>query len=301
MTEGTAPPPNQTLAKVSLLVALVGLLFGNGLVAKMRLPSVGVGAADGPAVVLALLNILLATYALYDARGTRAGSFTKAAETTEARETLRQVIHGWRYLWGTWIVMYGWLAAMWGGIIPATPWAAHVAHVLNALNGFWFYYLYFVLDMPSVPTADAPARAETFNKAVEAAALAGLAVCAVSIVSDVVSNAPPQSTEAMLAGQVIPAYAAIGMAFFFGRLDSHYLRFPRVVLAPLYLYVIIQLSWGRVESPTDTTERIVLLGLALVLKTVVFVYVSSALAAGSFTRYIVRLNKSEASTPPSSD
>jgi len=38
-----------------------------------------------------------------------------------------------------------------------------------------------------------------------------------------------------------PAYIAPGMAFFFGRLDSHYQKLRIAILAPLYLYAVMQL------------------------------------------------------------
>jgi hypothetical protein len=93
----------------------------------------------------------------------------------------------------------------------------------------------------------------------------------------------------VLLKNLVAAFTAVGMAFFIGRLDSHYLKAPRIVLAPLYLYVIIQLSWNNIASSqtlADDPTRAIILGLACYFKFLLFWVVRSWLADGSMARYL---------------
>jgi hypothetical protein len=79
------------------------------------------------------------------------------------------------------------------------------------------------------------------------------------------------------------------MSFLFGRLDSHYLKLPRIILAPLYLYAIIQLFWEHdtYASPAFNPERIAIFSLALILKFVLFVNLSRLIRHPRLRQYFV--------------
>jgi len=97
------------------------------------------------------------------------------------------------------------------------------------------------------------------------------------------------TNNGVLLPKMVPAYIAVGMAFFIGRLDSHYLKLPRVILAPLYLYAIIQLFWSRntVGASDFDGERVAIFALALVLKFVVFLNLSKLIRDEQFRQYFV--------------
>ena len=194
--------------------------------------------------------------------------------------SFKQLLLGWRLLWLTWIPFYACLSARWLYQISDDNAFWRVVNALNMVNGFFFYYLFFVLDQPSVPTESEPDRAKMFRRNVRVTIAVGIVIFIVSTFFQ---------GQGFLAEKLSPAYIAVGMAFFFGRLDSHYLRAHRVLLAPLYLYAVIQLFWGR-ESAVNLAfdpERIAIFVLAFILKFVIFITLSQWIRDGRFRKYFV--------------
>jgi hypothetical protein len=159
------------------------------------------------------------------------------------------------------------------------------------VNGFLFYYLFFVLDQPSVKTNLEPKRANQFHRNKYTALILGIVAFLMSVV---VNKLDPNGAYAGTLGQrLIGAYTAIGMILFFGRLDSHYLKVPRVILAPLYLYGLIQLFWEHNISINNwgvervALDQITIFSLALILKFVIFVTLSTWIRDGRFFQYII--------------
>jgi hypothetical protein len=154
------------------------------------------------------------------------------------------------------------------------------------INGFFFYYMFFVLDQPSVPSESEPNRAKKFRQNIYVTIVLGIIIFIVSIFLR--GKPVGAGGEGILVEKLAPAYIAVGMAFFFGRLDSHYVRAHRVLLAPLYLYAVIQLFWGESTLSREfNPERVTILGLALILKFVIFVTLSKWIIDGRFRNYFV--------------
>lgn len=93
---------------------------------------------------------------------------------------------------------------------------------------------------------------------------------------------------------MVASYVAVGMAFFFGTLDSHYLKVPRIILAPLYLYAVIQLFWDQntfANNQTFLPERVTIFSMALILKFVIFLVLSKLIRHERFREYFVIAEK----------
>ena len=239
---------------------------------------------------IALLNIFLAVWVLFDSRSFIAADIL--GSNSVASRSFRQLLLGWRSLWVTWILFYGCLAAQWFHLINdvLSPIVGQLAEALNLINGFFFYYLFFVLDQPSVATKTEPDRAKSFRRNCIVTLILGVLLF---IINSPLLNGYIGGNEG-LSGKLLPAYIAVGMAFFFGRLDSHYLRLPRIILAPLYLYAIIQLFWDRstfADNSKFIPQRIIVFSTALILKFVVFITLSRLIKHKSFHQYFVIAEK----------
>jgi hypothetical protein len=273
----------------ALFISILTFLFGNNITAKL-------GALIPPQQenktiiegIIALLNVTLAIIVLLDIRIFRPVQVYQ--DNSVASVSFKQLVRGWQLLWLSWIPFYGCLAARWLHLIsdaPSSPiW--YITNGLNMVNGFFFYYLFFVLDQPSVPTQSKPDRAKSFYRYINITVLLGVVIF---IVSEVVARWNPSvNQQSFLVQKLVPAYIAVGMAFFFGRLDSHYLRVHRIILAPLYLYAVIQLFWGRntFEEPESfNPEQVTIFSLALILKFVIFLTLSRWIRDGKFRQYFI--------------
>lgn len=259
--------------------------------------------------VIALLNITLASWVFLDVWLIRPVKMVD--DNTPASNSFKQLLFGWKSLWFTWILFYSCLAAQWLRLInEETSFILEpVSHGLNMVNGFFFYYLFFVLDQPSVRTEIEPDRAKAFRRNCIITLLCGFfllfASVGFSLLTDYIGvrilnalaqldNSRQIPEEGVLLTKLLPAYIAVGMAFFFGRLDSHYLRLPRIILAPFYLYAIIQLFWGRstyVNVSNFNPDRVAIFSLALILKFVLFLNLSRLIRHESFRNYFVTAEK----------
>jgi hypothetical protein len=236
---------------------------------------------------VAVLNVALAFYVLLDLQILR--PVKTSDENSPASNSFKQLLRGWQLLWLTWIPFYICLAVIWfqpmGKEKLNIMWG--ITDGLNMINGFFFYFLFFVLDQPSVATVTEPDRAKSFRRNWRITLFLGVILWLFSLFSGYAGG------NEGLWSKLVPAYIAVGMAFFVGRLDSHYLKLPRVILAPLYLYAIIQLFWGRDISDVSkfNGERVVIFIVALILKFVVFLTLSKLIRHESFRRYFVVAEK----------
>ncbi len=297
--ETTFPVSNQDkkpqwVAYCALALALMTFIFGDNIAERSYnalLPVFGnnVTIIEG---IIALLNIGLAAFVLIDLRFLHPTTNPIHSTTQAASGSFDQLLNGWKLLWGTWIVFYCCLGAQWFHLFPDTAksYIPAISDALNIINAFFFYYLFFVLDQPSVPTEEQPNRARSFRRNILVTGLIGGGVYLASTFfsySEINSGLPKDTAN--LLSNLVPAYIAVGMAFFFGRLDSHYLRLHRIILAPLYLYAVIQLYWGP-EVPDNSrfnSGRVAILVMALVLKFVIFYTFSRLLRDERFQSYFV--------------
>jgi hypothetical protein len=214
-----------------------------------------------------------------------------------AENALAQFLRGWFWVWAAWAALYGWLAVVWLWPLYDSsrdwPWIA--ADFLNMLNGCVMFFLFLVLDLPSVnattksPHEKSP-RDLKFRKNVKIVFAVGFLLFVVETIAIILwQRTPLRNSPTVLLKTLVAAFTAVGMAFFIGRLDSHYLKAPRIILAPLYLYVILQVSWNNIAnseaSPNDPT-RTIILGLAFFFKFLLFWVVKTWLADGSIVGYL---------------
>lgn len=278
------------IASAALFISILGFLIGIKFFewVKGLLP-------NRPTLLeafIALLNILLSAFVLMDMKFFRPIEY--ADNDTPASRSFKQLLYGWRRLWIVWILLYTCLAVNWFGLLNNNDykaWKGAVelgADVFNIINGFFFYYLFFVLDQPSVATEEEPKRAKEFHHNIYIALSLGIIV----LIASRLTKLPYfPGAQGILGESLIGAYTAVGMVFFIGRLDSHYLRLRRVVLAPLYLYGIIQLYWGHGNVGTPDPEQVTIFSLALILKLVIFLFLSEWIKDGRFYQYIVTAEK----------
>jgi len=193
-----------------------------------------------------------------------------------AQRCLAQFIAGWRFAWAAWLALYAWLWIF--AVSGANPYP--VADILNCLTAFPLFWAFFVLDQPSVAIPTNPRRTAAFRKAIGVVwgIGAGVAVLAVAGREHLWGL-----NEFGLVFQGI--YVGLSIAFLFGRFDSHWMKVPRWMLAPLYGYALIQMIYVfffRLPPEWQIYTYVV----ALLFKLCLFLVVTHLLQAGNLARYL---------------
>ncbi|MEW5924572.1 MAG: hypothetical protein AB1746_11350 [Candidatus Zixiibacteriota bacterium] len=203
-----------------------------------------------------------------------------------AKYAFEQFTRGWRYIWWAWLLLYLWLSLYFGqkyvniSIIDFRLFKA-IADTLNTLSAIAFYNIFLVLDVPSVPINHKKNRAEAYYQGLKIATIIGLTVVVISIFDHYFN------LENAFAGPLLVSfYAAISMAYFFGRLDSHILDIRRWMLAPLYVYVVIQVVWFTFWGTHQPRLEFIFLIIALILKIYLFLVVTNWLQNGKIQKYL---------------
>jgi hypothetical protein len=243
---------------------------------------------------LAVLHVLFIVFFLF-LRFTQFGSPRRGEPliTDEVRESLRQFLTGWTAIWISWLAFWTWAVVGWGfehfgrNLQPEIFWS--VADSFNMSSALAFFYTFLVLDMPSVSNEVDPARNRSFHFAVLNVSLFSGIVLALSIFGRVglfgLGKGGPL---------VLSFFKAISMAYFVGRLDSHYMNVKRWMLAPLYFYVVIQVNWADFEELEREGSEVYLsifFCLALLLKVYLFVVITYWLHTGKIHRYLTAAAK----------
>lgn len=202
-----------------------------------------------------------------------------------ARGAWRQFKLGWTWLWVGWIALYGWLAVKFGVTGAGETWerfASCVADVLNIASSFVFFYLFLVLDKPSVRALGDPERDRDFRRSVTAVLVLSGTVALLSVLGRL--GLFELQEDGPLLGSV---FSAVAMAFFVGRLSDSHLKVRRALLAPLYLYVAIQMFWHLFVAVGAAGESGfgVVLGLALLLKIYLFAVITRWMGDGKLQTY----------------
>ena len=212
----------------------------------------------------------------------------KTARPENVEKTLLQFMKGWTAIWLTWAILYAYFVTVLellklGVVVNLSSdifWS--VGDVLNLLSAIAFFFLFFILDMPSVSTRDNPKRDGDFRVSMSITVALSIVVLTLAILGRF------DMFGLRLAGPAILSfYVAISMTYFFARLDSHYLKVKRWMLAPLYSYAVIQVSWpifGLLSGGTDFGSLI--FGAAFFLKIYLFVVVVHWLQSGKLEAYI---------------
>jgi hypothetical protein len=156
-----------------------------------------------------------------------------------ARKCLAQFIAGWRWAWVTWLMLYGWLWINAGSVGRPDV----VADILNCLTSFPLFWCFFVLDKPSVPVPGDPERNASFRKAIGTVWGIGAGVTVLAVAGRLHLWGLNEFGLVFMG-----IYDGLAIAFLVGRFDSHWMKVPRWMLAPLYGYALIQMIYVSSSS-----------------------------------------------------
>ena len=193
-----------------------------------------------------------------------------------ARKCLAQFIAGWRWAWAAWLALYAWLWAH--ASASGTPDA--MADILNCLTSFPLFWCFFVLDKPSVALPRDPERNASFRKAIGTVWGIG-AGAAVLAVAGRLHWWGLNEFGLVFMG----IYDGLAIAFLVGRFDSHWMKVPRWMLAPLYGYALIQMIYVFFFILPPAWQVYTYL-VALLFKVCLFLVVTHLLHAGNLRRYL---------------
>ncbi|HTS29053.1 MAG TPA: hypothetical protein VMH81_24445 [Bryobacteraceae bacterium] len=193
-----------------------------------------------------------------------------------ARKCLAQFIAGWRWTWVAWLALYGWLWAHTG--TGGQPDA--VADILNCLTSFPLFWCFFVLDKPSVPVPGDPRRNASFRKAIGTVWGIGAGVTVLAVAGRLHLWGLNEFGLVFMG-----IYDGLAIAFLVGRFDSHWMKVPRWMLAPLYGYAMIQMIYVFFFNLPPAWQVYTYL-VALLFKVCLFLVVTHLLHAGNLRRYL---------------
>lgn len=209
-----------------------------------------------------------------------------------AKNSFHQFLKGWSAVWITWFLLYLYIGII---LLLATEynWSIQNSSVqttvdfLNACTSAAFLYMFVVLDMQSVSTSTEPEINKDFR--------AGFSVILAISFLIVLSAGFGRFSEIYEFGVYVSGFfAAISMAYVFGRLDSHHMRVNRWMLAPLYFYSTIQVvgpklvDFGQNSQISNLIKdkyQGVFFATLIILKVYLFIVVYYWLQNGAFERY----------------
>ncbi len=193
-----------------------------------------------------------------------------------ARKSLEQFIAGWRWAWAGWLAFYLWLWLHAG--TPARP--DPIADVLNCLTSFPLFWCFFVLDKPSIALPGYPERNAAFWRAIGTTWGAGAGVALMAVAGRLHLWGLNEFGLVFLG-----LYDGLAIAFLVGRFDSHWMKVPRWMLAPLYGYALIQMIYiFFFQLPPEWQIYSYL--VALLFKVCLFLVVTHLLHAGNLAHYL---------------
>jgi hypothetical protein len=193
-----------------------------------------------------------------------------------ARRCLGQFIAGWRWAWGAWLALYCWLWAH--AALGAAPYP--VADILNCLTSFPLFWCFFVLDQPSVALPSWPERNAAFRRSIGAVWGIGAGVTTLAVAGRLHLWGLNEFGLVFMG-----IYDGLAIAFLVGRFDSHWMKVPRWMLAPLYGYALIQMIYVFFFTLPAEWQIYTYL-VALLFKVCLFFVVTHLLHAGNLRVYL---------------
>jgi len=193
-----------------------------------------------------------------------------------AARCLAQFIAGWRWAWVSWMALYAWL---WLGAASG-PGPDAVADLLNCITAFPLFWCFFVLDKPSVAVPGNPGRDAAFRKAIGTTWGIGAGVALVAVAGRLHLWGLNEFGLVFLG-----LYDGLAIAFLVGRFDSHWMKVPRWMLAPLYGYALIQMIYVFFFNLPPAWQIYTYL-VALLFKVCLFLVVTHLLHAGNLRQYL---------------
>jgi len=199
-----------------------------------------------------------------------------AAQHPIAARCLAQFVTGWQWAWILWLVLYAWLWVF--TALGRDPYP--IADILNRLTAFPLFWCFFVLDKPSVAAPGQPDRDASFRKAVGVTWGIGAGVALLAVAGRMHILGLNEFCLGFLG-----IYDGLSIAFLVGRFDSHWIRVPRWMLAPLYCYALIQMVWVFFFNLPNEWQIYTYL-IALLFKVCLFLVVTHLLHAGNLRIYL---------------
>jgi hypothetical protein len=249
---------------------------------SLALPQVQPGETPGPDVppVLSILHLVHAAIAAL-LLAIQFTPFLRPQAIAEqahpiARKCLDQFIAGWRWAWVTWLMMYSWL---WLNASSAGR-PDVIADILNCLTSFPLFWCFLVLDKPSVAVPGDPERNASFRKAVCTIWGIGAGVAVLAVAGRLHLWGLNEFGLVFMG-----IYDGLAIAFLVGRFDSHWMKVPRWMLAPLYGYALIQMIYVFFFKLPPAWQVYTYL-VALLFKVCLFLVVTHLLHAGNLRRYL---------------
>jgi hypothetical protein len=193
-----------------------------------------------------------------------------------ARKSLAQFIAGWRWAWACWLMLYLWLWLHAGSGAQPDP----IADILNCLTSFPLFWCFLVLDKPSIALPGDPERNAAFWRAVGTTWGIGAGVCLMAVAGRLHIWGLNEFGLVFLG-----LYDGLAIAFLVGRFDSHWMKVPRWMLAPLYGYALIQMIYVfffKLPAEWQIYSYLV----ALLFKVCLFLVVTHLLHAGNLRQYL---------------
>jgi hypothetical protein len=269
-----------TVATALLLRICYSLLTAVGsklLVPGAQVGGAGIGIVPPVPPILHLVQAAIAALLL----AVQFTSFLKPQAIAQrdhpiARRSLAQFIAGWRWAWACWLAFYLWLWLHAGSGARPDP----IADILNCLTSFPLFWCFFVLDKPSIALPGDPERNAAFWRAVGTTWGVGAGVALMAVAGRLHLWGLNEFGLVFLG-----LYNGLAIAFLVGRFDSHWMKVPRWMLAPLYGYALIQMIYVFFfQLPAEWQIYSYL--VALLFKVCLFLVVTHLLHAGNLRRYL---------------
>lgn len=246
--------------------------------------------------ILHVCTVLLLLVIYYMPFGTK--NQIKEVTDSYVRASLRQFEKGWIALWLSWIVLYSWMSFKWQYALnllndnrmadylnfQQISWA--LSDVVNIVSTLCFFYLFFVMDIKTITTSvNEEATKQRFSRTVSLVIVVATLFLALTITDRYVDFGNWDGVGTW----IYALFTSLAMLYFFGRLDSHYFKAHRVLLAPLYLYAVIQVNWDDLPFLKFASQGLVIFFIAFLLKIYLFFIINGWIRNGDFGRYFSQM------------
>lgn len=198
-------------------------------------------------------------------------------EFAVAVDASRQFWRCWIILWASWFGLYlTWFISQ---SQPASTTVHVIGDLFNMVSSAALFLCYLVMVLKTVPP-----KQYGFHQVVFWVVSACVAIACFEFVS--ARNQPAaQQRQIMLAFHWVQGLlSGVALALLVGRLDSKFIDTPRLIVAALYAYAVIQFSYPVIEE--NEALLLVMTSAALFLKILLFYQVGKLLASGTIFWYM---------------
>lgn len=245
--------------------------------------------------VLHVLTIML-LFGVYYFLPTGGRAYIHQLRHGNTKEAMLQFQTGWIGILTAWGLLYTWMCYKWSleqqlleagnfeGYAQFVPWSWAVADMFSLLSTLCFFFIFFVLDIKT-----GKGRTALLEQRMIAILILGTVILAFSLADRFLFFGAWEGTGTL----VYSILTSISMLYFFGRLDSHLFNANRWLLAPLYLYAVIQVNWTNLQSADFALQGLAIFFLAFLLKIYLFFLISGWIRSGDFEVYFENIRKIE--------